>query len=77
MEDDSYKRLSGGSYTTAHKSRMLLSHKTSSSILMSKRQKRKLSSISSSYDSKYLVAKKQGKNSYQMTNAQKMEIINQ
>jgi len=73
--DDNYFRLSG-SYGKPTDRQHSFNSKNNSSIVLSKRHRRKNSNLSISNRS-YLVARKNNKNSYQLTYAQKLEIINQ
>ena len=73
--DDNYFRLSG-SYGKPTDRQHSLNSKNNSSIVLSKRHRRKNSNLSISNRSS-LVARKNNKNSYQLTYAQKLEIINQ
>ena len=67
--DDSFKRLSGNKMND-RKYTSLSNSKNNSSYIISSRHRRK-SHLSS------LVARKQNKNSYQLSHSQKLEIINQ
>ena len=66
--DDSFFRFSGFNGTKNSDNKIYHSRVGSGSII-SKRHRRKSSSSTFSNPRSYLVAKKQGKNSYQMTNA--------